>query len=82
MARTERREEVSDAPRGGNVSHIGNKAKRQEVYAKYRKEKAKQKLQRRLALAKDERRSKDGQARMKVCATGVWELTAGTTFGE
>ena len=51
--------------RTGSVSHIGNKHKRQDMYQKYRKEKAKRKLQRRLKLAKDERSSKEGKMRRK-----------------
>ena len=53
-------------PRTGNVSHIRNKQKRQDEYQKYRKEKVRQKLQRRLQVAKEERTSKDGKARKKV----------------
>lgn len=52
--------------RTGNVSHIGNKHKRQDIYQKYRKEKAKRKLARRLKMAKEERAGKDGKALKKV----------------
>lgn len=52
--------------RAGNVSHIGNKHKRQDLYQKYRKEKAKRKLQKRLKQAKAERASSDGKALKKV----------------
>ncbi|KAL4400892.1 Ribosome production factor 1 [Malassezia pachydermatis] len=51
--------------RAGNVSHIGNKHKRQDLYQKYRKEKAKRKLQKRLKQAKAERASSDGKALKK-----------------
>ncbi|WFD36293.1 Ribosome production factor 1 [Malassezia cuniculi] len=54
-----------DAQRTGNVSHIGNKAKRQELYAKYKKEKRKRKLARRLEIAKEERKSADGRKKRK-----------------
>ncbi|WFD19476.1 Ribosome production factor 1 [Malassezia caprae] len=49
----------------GSVAHIGNKHKRQDMYQKYRKEKAKRKLARRLKTAKDERAGKDGKALKK-----------------
>ncbi|PWN53062.1 Brix-domain-containing protein [Violaceomyces palustris] len=39
----------------GNVSHIGNKMKRVEVYRKYKKEKAQRKLKTRIQTAKEER---------------------------
>lgn len=60
--------EGDDAPlrRTGNVSHIGNKHKRQDMYQKYRKEKARLKLQRRLKTAKEERTSTEGKLRRKV----------------
>lgn len=54
-----------DAPGAGNVSHIGNKAKRQELFAKYKKEKRQRKLARRLELAKAERKSADGRKKLK-----------------
>ena len=38
-------------PGAGNVSHVGNKFKRQELFAKYKKDKRKRKLARRLELA-------------------------------
>lgn len=60
----------------GSVSHIGNKHKRQDMYQKYRKEKAKRKLARRLKTAKDERAGKDGKALKKV---GVRNSHAGAT---
>lgn len=49
----------------GSVSHVGNKHKRQDLYQKYRKEKAKSKLKRRLKLAKAERSTKEGKALRK-----------------
>lgn len=52
--------------RTGNVSHIGNKHKRQDMYQKYKKEKARLKLQRRLKTAKEERTSTEGKLRRKV----------------
>lgn len=60
--------EGDDVPlrRTGNVSHIGNKHKRQDMYQKYRKEKARLKLQRRLKTAKEERTSTEGKLRRKV----------------
>lgn len=62
--------------RTGQVSHIGNKHKRQDMYQKYRKEKAKRKLSRRLKTAKEERAGKDGKALKKVC---INDLHAGAT---
>lgn len=52
--------------RTGNVSHIGNKHKRQDIYQKYKKEKARLKLQRRLKTAKEERTSTEGKQKRKV----------------
>lgn len=39
----------------GSFKHIGNKAKRQEEYRKYRSDKRKDKLAKRVARAKEER---------------------------
>ncbi|WFD41872.1 Ribosome production factor 1 [Malassezia psittaci] len=58
-------EEEAPVRKSGNVSHIGNKHKRQDMYQKYRKEKARSKLQRRLQTAKDERTSAEGKRRRK-----------------
>lgn len=52
-------------PGAGNVSHVGNKFKRQELFAKYKKDKRQRKLARRLELAKDERKSADGRKKLK-----------------
>ncbi|WFC97783.1 Ribosome production factor 1 [Malassezia yamatoensis] len=62
-----RASEAEEAPvrKSGDVSHIGNKHKRQDMYQKYRKEKARSKLQRRLQTAKDERTSAEGKRRRK-----------------
>lgn len=49
----------------GNFSHIGNKAKRQVEYRKYRADKRKDKLARRVAQAKEEKGA-DGQEKKKV----------------
>ena len=59
--------EEDEAPkrRSGNVSHIGNKHKRQDVYREYRKEKRREKLQRRLKTAKEERTSAEGKQKKK-----------------
>ena len=55
---------TSDAPppgASGSVKHIGNKAKRQEMYRKYKQDKKKARLERRIEIKKAER-GPDGQA--------------------
>lgn len=69
----------ADQRHTGSVAHIGNKHKRQDMYQKYRKEKAKRKLARRLKTAKDERAGKDGKALKKV---SMGDSHAGTTREE
>lgn len=61
MARAPGAEDEAPGRHTGNVSHIGNKHKRQDMYQKYRKEKSKLKLQRRLQTAKEERTSAEGK---------------------
>lgn len=60
----------SSAPRtsaieGGNFKHIGNKHKRQDLYREHRKNKAQEKLKKRIARAKEEK-GEDGAQKKKV----------------
>jgi ribosome production factor 1 len=60
----------SKAPRtssieGGNFKHIGNKHKRQDLYKEHRKNKAQEKLKKRIARAKDER-GEEGAEKKRV----------------
>ncbi|PKI84885.1 hypothetical protein MVES_001046 [Malassezia vespertilionis] len=65
MARTVQGLSEDATSRTGNVSHILNKHKRQDEFQKYRKEKTRKKLQRRLQIAKEERTSAGGKLKRK-----------------
>lgn len=57
----------TSAIEGGNFKHVGNKHKRQDLYREHRKNKAQEKLKKRIARAKEER-GEEGAEKKRVSA--------------
>lgn len=62
---------IEESTASGSVTHIGNKIKRQEVYRKHAKDKAKAKLEKRIKRAQEEK-EEGGKEKKRV--SGNWSL--------
>lgn len=60
---------IEESTASGSVTHIGNKIKRQEVYRKHAKDKAKAKLEKRIKRAQEEK-EEGGKEKKRVSTDG------------